>query len=474
MKKIITILAISTGSGILSLTYAKKVDFSRCKKVTFSVTAYYSPLPTQKFFVKGDFVKEITLNGRGIVGASGKRVFNGMIAAPNKYKFWTKIYLPGLGRWEVADRGGAIVAAGQRGQKYDRLDLWFGKWEKALVKAISFGKKKMIGYVCPQDKKVKLGFDLSKIKIYDKFFEKTFWMVPLYKGRKDPWVKILQHHLVNLGYLSKNDITGYFGPKTKKAVCEFQQDYKVVSAGSPRCGYFWPKTRGALKLALLTKWEPLIPNLKISESMPLVAFAWNVSVLTNMEFAFKKPLKKWEKGKEVEVLQKLLKKEGFWEREINGKFDSYTIDALFEFQKKYGILDENASYTLRGYMWPATREKLNQRLKYWREKYLQDKEKLQKIADTNFDKPYRLNQKAEKIKALQAGLKLMGYYQGPINGKYTQTTMDAVFKFQLDTGILDASSPAYLHWYFGPQTRKEFSKVLKKVVQSKMPKFDLF
>ncbi len=475
MKKVIVISWFAILLNLITwITHAKEVDLSDCKKTIFSVTAYYSPLPNQKFFIKWDFAKETKLNGQGIVGASGKRVFNGMIAAPTKYKFGTKIYLPQLGRGEVADRGGAIVAAGQRGEKYDRLDLWFWRWEEALIKAISFGKKKIVGYVCPENQEVQLGFDLSKIKIYDKFFEKTFWIVPLYAGRKDPWVTVLQKHLVSLWYLTSNDITGYFGSRTKKAVCEFQKDYKVVSANSPRCGYFGPKTRWALKLALLTKGEPLIPDLKISNSMPLVAFAWNVSVLTDIKVVFEKPFKKGERWENVKTLQKLLKKEKLFQGEINGIFDKYTMDSLFEFQKKYWILNDNAPLSLRGYMWPSTRKKLNERIKYWWNKYLKDKEKLQKIANTQFTKPYKLNEKAEEIKTLQLGLKLLGYYNWSINGKYTQTTMDAVFKFQLDTGILDASSPTYLHGYFGPQTRKEFSKVLRKVIESKIPKFDLF
>ena len=475
MNKFILALGITVLLNIVALSVsANDVDLSECKKTIFSVTAYYSPLPDQKFFIKWDFLKETKLNGQGVVGASGKKVFNGMIAAPSKYKFGTKIYLPGLGWWEVADRGGAIVAAGQRWEKYDRLDLWFWKWESALIKAISFGKKKLVGYVCSEDKEVKLGFDLSKIKVYDRFFEKTFWIVPLYAGRKDPWVTVLQRHLTSLGYLSSNDITGYFGSKTKQAVCKFQQDYRVVSSDSPRCGYFGPRTRWALKFALLTKGESLIPDLKLSSSMPLVAFAGNVSVLTDVKIVFDRPFKRWDRWEDIKTLQRLLKKEGIFKKEVTGVFDKYTIDALFEFQKRYWILDDNAALALRGYMWPSTRKKLNERVKYRWDKYLKDKEKLQKVANTQFTKPYKLNEKASEIKVLQLGLKLLWYYNWAINGKYTQATMDAVFKFQLDTGILDVNSPSYLHGYFWPQTRSEFSKVFKKVIESKMPKFDLF
>jgi len=40
------------------------------------------------------------------------------------------IYFPGLGLGEIADRGGAIVLSGERGQTYDRIDVRMGKGEE--------------------------------------------------------------------------------------------------------------------------------------------------------------------------------------------------------------------------------------------------------------------------------------------------------------------------------------------------------
>jgi hypothetical protein len=42
---------------------------------TFIITAYYSPLPDQGFYLKGNFEAEKRLNGNGTNGASGKPVF---------------------------------------------------------------------------------------------------------------------------------------------------------------------------------------------------------------------------------------------------------------------------------------------------------------------------------------------------------------------------------------------------------------
>jgi len=46
----------------------------------FTVTAYYSPESDQIFYYKPTFLDEVILNGEGHTGASGKPVFNGMLA----------------------------------------------------------------------------------------------------------------------------------------------------------------------------------------------------------------------------------------------------------------------------------------------------------------------------------------------------------------------------------------------------------
>ena len=105
------------------------------------VTAYYSPLPGQKRYSYNaktrryrTFKQELALQGNGTNGASGKPVFAGMIAAPKRYAFGTKIEIPGFGVGEVQDRGGAI--------KGNRVDLYFGKGYNALVRAERWGRRK--------------------------------------------------------------------------------------------------------------------------------------------------------------------------------------------------------------------------------------------------------------------------------------------------------------------------------------------
>ncbi len=99
-------------------------SFASDTERTFIVTAYYSPLPNQSFYFKGNYTAEKRLNGNGTHGASGTPVFTGMIAAPKSYDFGTNIFFTGLGLGRVEDRGGAIVEAWDRGEPHDRIDIW--------------------------------------------------------------------------------------------------------------------------------------------------------------------------------------------------------------------------------------------------------------------------------------------------------------------------------------------------------------
>lgn len=147
----------------------ENIEVDLVQETFFVVTAYYSPLPDQKYYLKGNYEDEVRLNGRWVRGASGKPVFPGMLAAPKSYTFGTKIYLEWIGVWEVADRWGAIVAASgsdSRGYQYDRIDVWMGTWDEGLKRALTFGKKIVPGYIITDNSKT-VGIDLSRLPAPD-------------------------------------------------------------------------------------------------------------------------------------------------------------------------------------------------------------------------------------------------------------------------------------------------------------------
>jgi|GEM_PF-4959157 len=123
-------------------------------KRTFKVSAYYSPEEGQSLYSTGTYEGDIRLNGEGVLGYWEDPVFAGMIAAPRTYERGTQVIMDGVldnvETFTVADRGGAIVPAGERGYKNDRLDVWFGRGEEALKQALTWGKQDVDAIVIPK------------------------------------------------------------------------------------------------------------------------------------------------------------------------------------------------------------------------------------------------------------------------------------------------------------------------------------
>jgi len=337
----------------LTINISESIDLHWCYKKVFKVSVYYSPIYWQKFYYKWSFYKEKKLNWSWIRWASWRLVFNGMIAAAKKYRFWTKIYFPWLWVGQVEDRWQAIVDAWKRWEKYDRIDIWGWKWEKALMRALSFWKQVRIWYVCPPTKKLKVWFDYSSFPIFKDFFKKTIWGIWMYLWRKDNWVVTLQNYLRLLWYFHYYKSTWYFWSITKQAVAKFQKDNGIKTN---YYGYFWPKTRSMLKKVLKKRWLYKETN----------NYVKNKSVISTVEKQEKKKLVlndlkvlrrwlwKWYNNYEVKILQKYLKKMWYYNWNINGVYDDKTINAVAKFQFKYGIVDKSNKY-LAWYFWPLTR-----------------------------------------------------------------------------------------------------------------------
>ena len=330
------------------------IDINDCVKRSFIVSGYYSPSQWQTFFYRGNYAKETRLNGMWIRWASGKKVFNGMIAAPKTYSFGTKIFFEKYGIWEISDRWWAIVTAWNRWYKNDRIDIWMWKWTQWLMKALSFGKQKVVWYVCNKKNNIEVWFDMNKFAISPKFFEETFWWVWQTTWRKDKWVVILQGYLSQLWYFNESP-TWYFGPITENSVCKFQIKYKLSYAGKYDCWYLWPKTRRKLKSILTQKW--LYKNKKI------VSIKRKTTTIIHQKKEIKKVtyyrwFTKWEIDSNIKILQKHLAKLWYYKWDITGKYDWKTINAVFDFQVKTKIIKQT-NISVGWYLWPKTRSKLN-------------------------------------------------------------------------------------------------------------------
>jgi peptidoglycan hydrolase-like protein with peptidoglycan-binding domain len=365
-------------------TFCKAIDLSWCQQQTFIVTAYYSPQAGQLFYTQENLDAEEILQWSGIAGACGKTVFNGMLAGPRTYPFGAMIYFSWLGLGEIADRGGAIVPAGERGHAYDRIDIRMGKGEEWLIRALTFGKKTLTGYYCQsgiqnvQDSD--LGFDWSTIPTYKWFFDLSLRVLNLSSWRNDIRTWELQDYLIKLWYMAKNKQTCVYDKATIKAVCTYQTLRWISSPKRSDCGVFGPTTRWTMKNEVIQKWllssgvrdtttfdalhayalsARASATLATWSSSSSSAIIWKKS---SAIFLFYRSYKKGDQNGEIKKLQSFLLSQWLYTGKIDGVYSAKTMFAVYAFQKKYNLISDIDSPALEGYLGPKTRDKINELL----------------------------------------------------------------------------------------------------------------
>lgn len=378
MRKTLFLLVVI--SWIAGFTSA--FDVSWCQEKVFTVTAYYSPVSGQVFYYKPTFQEEVILNGEWHTGASGKKVFNGMLAWPASYPFGSIIYFPGFGVGEIADRGWAIVISWENGQSHDRIDIWMWRGEEGLIRALTFGKKELTWWYCDSSlvkTSPKNSLLRENVPVLKYFFDVAIRIQQLEEWRNDIRVRTLQKYLNKLGYLNKRYRHGRYDVHTKKALCNYQIAKKIVGKGNPDCGKFGKMTRYAMKLDVQNKW--LLPQ-NIYEKWTFAAIMelakyyngkpttvatiqqWTASAVQQTArpniFLFYRAYTKWQQSSEIKILQNFLVTEWLYSGAIDGVYSKKTMDAVYVFQKKYWLILENDPLALRGYLWPKTRAKINE------------------------------------------------------------------------------------------------------------------
>lgn len=378
MKKVIILVILIS----LLSCFAWAFDFSDCEERVFTMTAYYSPKSGQVFYYKPNFVEEIILNGQWYFGASGKKVFNGMLAWPASYPFGSLIYFPGFGLGEIADRGGAIVVSGERGQINDRIDVWMGNGEEGLTRALTFGKKTMTGYFCNVGSVKTSAKDTllrDNVPVLKHFFDIALRIQQLEEGRNDIRTRTLQKYLVKMGYLHKKYRNWTYENHTKKALCSYQVAKGIVSARNPDCWVFGKATRYTMKLDVQKKgllpsnlyatgtFTNIVELAKYYNGKPTTKTAiqqWNIPTVQPAPkpkiFTFYRAYNKWQQSSEIKILQTFLQTQWFYSWEINGVYSKATTNAVYDFQKKYNLISDADPLILRGFLGPKTRAKMNE------------------------------------------------------------------------------------------------------------------
>lgn len=430
-KLILTII------GILAYFAFYQVAHSAYSQM-FIISAYYSPVPSQERYVTGSYEGDIRLNGSGVNSADGTPVYPGMVAAPSTYAFGTKMNIPGIGLVAVHDRGGAIVHAGERGQSYDRLDIWMGYGDKGLSRALNWGKRSVEVTVYGIDPSLKENVYLEGFTEAEKFIrsivnEQKIFKDDLWFGQSGDKVTELQDYLEDLGYY-KGKMDGYYGDAVYKAVMQFQLEQGIIDKEEEfGAGYFGPQTRRKIEAIIEEKRKDRLPRYNLGKD---------------------------DSGDEVKKLQNALRDLGY-DVDVTGVYDQKTIDAVFEFQKNNEIVtDENDVGA--GYFGPQTYSVLSDKIFQAFES--KDEENVQKqvIVQAHYD-PFEMTlqkgDKGEEVVRLQEELQKFNLLRIESTGYYGDITENAVYKFQQKKGLVSVKSDSGAG-VFGPMTRNVMNSIL--------------
>ncbi len=341
----------------------------------FVVTAYYSPLPWQNYYLRGNYEDEVILNGRWVRGASGKEVFPWMLAAPKNYNFWTKIYLEWIGIWEVADRGGAIVPAWERWYNYDRIDIWMGHWEEWLKRALAWWKKVVPWYVLSDNtESVSVNIqnfaapesalrNLTKavnIHIPEEINAFTHYITPQSSGES---VRKLQRLMYTL-WITKTLYTSGKYWDIQEDLIRYQIEKWIIARREDYgAWYFGLQTNKKMKEDYLADYD----NNTINQQIKSIVTKAQQNANAIMKHIWDPKL--WQSWNNIKTLQQLLRSLGASNAPANGIFGAKMERSLITYQIEKGII-KDAKTSWAGMFWPKTKEQFKKDLIIMIEKHL--------------------------------------------------------------------------------------------------------
>jgi peptidoglycan hydrolase-like protein with peptidoglycan-binding domain len=219
-------------------------------------------------------------------------------------------------------------------------------------------------------------------------------------GSRGQEVSNLQRNLALLHYLDPMiNVTGLFDKRTRLAVQQFQEDYRLR-----KDGYVDVATLNAISLSLADRFPPVTPdNIPPSDNPGIPGIPGSLASLRN-----------GDTGAGVDDLQKRLKQLGLFRENITGYFGDITEESVKMFQQKYGLpttgtADANTLAALRN--------------------------KTIAVAQPTTIQPLylitlRRGNRGFAVQQLQMRLNSLGYYTGEFDGNFGPGTEYAVVVFQ--------------------------------------------
>lgn len=473
MKKIITILIIT--SFLIWLIPAK---IFATNDTYFIVTAYYSPLPGQNFYLKGNYEDEKKLNGEWIRWASWKEVFSWMLAAPKNYSFWTKIYLEWLGIWEVADRGGAIVNAWKRGYEYDRIDIWMWYGDEWLKRALYWWKRKVKWTFLSSDSKVNLDYTkipspnwaTSSLKSIPSIFNTWIWVWT----NKDLVIKLQE--FLNKIWLYNSESNGIYNTKIIDIIYNFQIENDLIESSISNWAWYWGTKTRNLMLKKYLNWE-FDENTETNETEEIA-----INTEESDDFSiFNQAIKESE---DIKKLQNILNKLEIYNWEKTWEYNDI-VDAIADYQLENNII-KSLWDAWTGYFGPKTRASLKDDFKTYlekeveKEKIKQEEEKRRLELEQKFKELEKLSQKeaeekisyigspkmwdvSSNVRELQNTLKTLWYFDYKDTAIFWEVTKSSLISYQLDKGLIKSEAELWA-WIFWPKTKESLRNDLANII----------
>lgn len=309
-KKILQLILISSIflTNLVWKWYAD--DWENCVSQNYLVSAYYSPLPNQKMYIRWSYENDVVLNWNWTNWADWTEVYMWLLAAPKTYEFWTKVILPWIWIWTVHDRWWAIV----KWSNYDRIDIWMWKWEEWLSRALNWWMRFIEWKKCSKNSKIADTLDYTKISwklpefVESRLVAKSQWnkgyessvktntntsyikkenkeiideiyqfvKIPVDLWEWDKWEDVikLQMILQNLWYYKSETLSWNYDVNTIEAVFEFQRENDILWDNNELWAWhFWKKTKKTLD-------DYLIKLYKISKS-EIITKIWEIENIWN-------------------------------------------------------------------------------------------------------------------------------------------------------------------------------------------------
>lgn len=469
---LIALILIWSFSNFLLKASAEEVQY-------FIVTAYYSPLPDQEYYLKWNYEDEIKLNWRWIRWASWMDVFNWMLAWPSKYPFWTKIYLEWIWTWIIADRWWAIVEAWQRWYDVDRIDVWMWQWDEWLKKALSWWKRKVKWKIVEMwTQTVKntsnVWINYTSSSNITKYSKDEIYKTNVWPDSSSDKLRKLQTKLKEL-WLYKWEIDWKYNNELKNTIISFQVDNWIIkSRNEYGAWYWWAKTRSVLaskeseivsKNKKVTKIETKDTSKKEVVSISKDIFSTYVSPESNTE--------------DIKLLQKKLKELSLYNWEINWKYgDIQKVVLNYQLDRK---IITSKSETWAWFFWPKTRESIKKDYSSFltkKETEERDRRKIEEIkavamaeAKKHTDKigNPKVWETSQNVRELQKALASLWYFEWNDTAIYWEKTEKSVFKFQLDKKLVwKAWDPGA--WKVWEKTKEVLKIELAKLITDKRVK----